>query len=120
MCMQMRLRLPFFVVFLLSIICLFFILHDTYRTFEVCSLLCSRARTSEASQNRRLHRLDRLASSLLWQWDCQHNCDPQQAANVQYTAMARPAKPAVTDSSQCTCDCWQWYSRRLACLRPSS
>ena len=48
--MQMRLRLPFFVVFLLSITCLFFILHNTYRTFEVCSLLCSRGQAMSHMQ----------------------------------------------------------------------
>ena len=100
--MQMRLRLPFFVVFLLSITCLFFILHDTYRTFEVCSLLCSRARTGNTSQDASFMGLTGRGALWLWQADCQHNCGPQTACTCAMLAM--------TDSSRCTCECWQWYS----------
>ena len=40
--MQMRLRLPCFLVFLLTIVCLFFIQYGSYSTFQVntdCLLL---------------------------------------------------------------------------------
>ena len=35
MCLQLRLRLPFLVIFLLGINCLFFVRYNTYRTFQV-------------------------------------------------------------------------------------
>ena len=38
MCLQLRLRLPFLIIFLLGINCLFFVRYNTYRTFQVHSL----------------------------------------------------------------------------------